>query len=131
MSKFKIGDQVRIKNLDKHGIITAWNTSRVWLDGTPFPTIYRVKYEENCYDYLYPLAGDCVVKKSVYVDVLENELSPHENSEEELIKNIRKQWDEQVKKMTNGFRAPIIGPGCECGMEKHNFANHSAWCPKA
>ena len=19
---------------------------------------------------------------------------------------------------------------CECGMEKHGFANHSTWCPK-
>ena len=38
-----------------------------------------------------------------------------------------------IKQLAEVFPTPVIfgtPKVCECGMEKHNFANHSTWCPK-
>jgi len=38
-----------------------------------------------------------------------------------------------IKTFAEVFPTPVIfgtPKVCECGMEKHNFANHSTWCPK-
>lgn len=33
--------------------------------------------------------------------------------------------------MKDGGGTKVIEEKCECGADKHGFANHSRWCPKA
>ena len=50
---------------------------------------------------------------------------------QEKIDMFRKQFYANIN-VDTPWRTPIIGtPKCECGMEKHGFANHSQWCDMA
>ena len=110
---FKLGDRVIIKSMLREGIVVniRWVGSQ--------PAEYKVRYEAPWYyagpvDYYKSHMGPT----ACYAGVYEQDL--------ELVGPI-----ELKVKLTP---ADVLTAGtlkiCECGMEKHGFANHSTWCPK-
>ena len=112
---FKLGDRVTIKSMLREGFVVEiyWVGSQ--------PTEYKVRYEEPWY-YGGPIdsyRSHMGPNTPRYATVYEQDL--------ELVRPI-----ELKTKLTP---ADVLTAGtlktCECGMEKHGFANHSNWCPKA
>jgi hypothetical protein len=124
--KFQPNEKVFVKPFHKEGIVTGIQTT--FNRGQ----LARVEYEvaipiPSWVDY--PICGvtEFLGNRSQNVLVFEQDLEklkPVSPLEESLIAA----QSEFTKNWNPGFEIKL--KECECGMEKHGFANHSYWCAK-
>lgn len=99
--KYPLGTKVLIKPLNTPGVVVGWTCNY-----GPFDEFYKVAYKIHNIPYYYQ--GFNVMEylgpRTECLKVRESALGPINPAESHL--------------------------KCECGMEKHGFANHTSWCPK-
>jgi hypothetical protein len=157
MAKFKCNDMVVINELGVEGRIigSRWN----YENGIKINHIYNVSYKglrsENHMCANGSSATEYLPKYTTCYNLRESEISAVEEPDEislnnfgecsELIRNMTEQiyksfgvspkllFPSTVTGLDRIFDVPLTSktPICECGMEKHGFANHSNWCGKA
>jgi hypothetical protein len=121
MYKFSINQVVFVKPLNREGIVTGQRSS--FTEGQPPKIEYKIamsrpSWQDHCGGIM-----EYVGQRYDYVRVHENDVIRIEDAPAPTWKA------EELGRWGKGVEIKL--KECECGTEKHGFANHSTWCPKA
>lgn len=111
-SHYKINDIVHLKNYSIPGRVTGVT----WFNDRP------IEYTVTCHFHDYRDAQGFNMREYLGAQSVTYRVAADDLKPQELILGWEKAMDDCMIVPKN--------KECECGMEKHGFANHSRWCPK-
>jgi hypothetical protein len=140
MYKFQMNEKVLVKSLNEEGIVVCqYLNAKGDIPKIQYQVVMivpRIACGKSEQELVWALEQD--LEKLKIVSPLEESLIAAQN---EFVKNWnpgplpgRELTDEELRAPT--WHISELKPWgktkeCECGMEKHGFANHSYWCPKS